>query len=106
MIDDPRFRAPMRIACGISTSARWRGRRTSISARTLDENMAIFQAAEVTARARCTEIDQLDDEHIQARAVCWLSAPDDEMGSRVADAQRHPAAVRDACAHPAAGASN
>ena len=51
-----------------------------IAARTLDENMAIFQAAEVTA-SPVYEIDQLiDDEHIQARGVL-VEAPDDEMGS-------------------------
>ena len=51
-----------------------------IAQRSLDENMAIFQAAEVTA-SPVYEIDQLiEDEHIQARGVI-VEVPDDEMGS-------------------------
>jgi crotonobetainyl-CoA:carnitine CoA-transferase CaiB-like acyl-CoA transferase len=78
MIDDPRFRTNTdRVRnideCDGAVAA-------FISARTLDENMAIFQAAEVTA-SPVYEIDQLiDDEHIQARGVI-VEAPDDEMGS-------------------------
>jgi crotonobetainyl-CoA:carnitine CoA-transferase CaiB-like acyl-CoA transferase len=78
MIDDPRFRTNTdRVRnideCDGAVAA-------FIAARTLDENMAIFQAAEVTA-SPVYEIDQLiDDEHIQARGVI-VEAPDDEMGS-------------------------
>jgi crotonobetainyl-CoA:carnitine CoA-transferase CaiB-like acyl-CoA transferase len=78
MIDDPRFRTNTdRVRnideCDGAVAA-------FIAARTLDENMAIFQAAEVTA-SPVYEIDQLmDDEHIQARGVL-AEAPDDEMGS-------------------------
>jgi crotonobetainyl-CoA:carnitine CoA-transferase CaiB-like acyl-CoA transferase len=78
MIDDPRFRTNTdRVRnideCDGAVAA-------FIAARTLDENMAIFQAAEVTA-SPVYEIDQLmDDEHIQARGVL-VEAPDDEMGS-------------------------
>ncbi|MEJ0018126.1 MAG: CoA transferase [Acetobacteraceae bacterium] len=51
-----------------------------IAARTLNENMAVFQAAEVTATP-VYEIDQLvADEHIQARGVI-VEAPDEEAGS-------------------------
>ncbi len=78
MIDDARFRTNTdRVQnideCDGAVAA-------FIAARTLDENMAIFQAAEVTA-SPVYEIDQLiDDEHIQARGVI-VEAPDDEMGS-------------------------
>src|ERR1700729_1302087 len=78
MIDDPRFRTNTdRVRnideCDGAVAA-------FIAARTLDENMAIFQAAEVTA-SPVYEIDQLiADEHIQARGVL-VEAPDDEMGS-------------------------
>jgi crotonobetainyl-CoA:carnitine CoA-transferase CaiB-like acyl-CoA transferase len=51
-----------------------------IAQRTLDENMAIFKAAEVTATP-VYEIDQLvADEHIQERGVI-VEAPDAEVGS-------------------------
>jgi crotonobetainyl-CoA:carnitine CoA-transferase CaiB-like acyl-CoA transferase len=78
MIDDPRFRTNTDRVRNIDecdgTVAAF------IAARTLDDNMAIFQAAEVTA-SPVYEIDQLiDDEHIQARGVI-VEAPDDEMGS-------------------------
>jgi len=78
MIDDPRFRTNTdRVRnideCDGAVAA-------FIAARTLDENMTIFRAAEVTA-SPVYEIDQLiDDEHIQARGVL-VEAPDDEMGS-------------------------
>jgi crotonobetainyl-CoA:carnitine CoA-transferase CaiB-like acyl-CoA transferase len=78
MIDDPRFRTNTdRVRnideCDGAVAA-------FIAARTLDENMTIFQAAEVTA-SPVYEIDQLiDDEHILARGVL-VEAPDDEMGS-------------------------
>jgi crotonobetainyl-CoA:carnitine CoA-transferase CaiB-like acyl-CoA transferase len=78
MIDDPRFRTNTDRVRNIDecdgTVAAF------IAARTLDENMAIFQAAEVTA-SPVYEIDQLiEDEHIQARGVI-VEVPDDEMGS-------------------------
>ena len=78
MIDDPRFRTNTdRVRnideCDGAVAA-------FIAARTLDENMAVFQAAEVTANP-VYEIDQLiADEHIQARGVI-VEAPDDEAGS-------------------------
>ncbi|MSO90039.1 MAG: CoA transferase [Acetobacteraceae bacterium] len=51
-----------------------------IAARTLDENMKIFTAAEVTAAA-VYDIDQfLDDPHVQARGVV-VEVPDTEAGS-------------------------
>ncbi len=51
-----------------------------IAERTLDDNMAVFQAAEVTATP-VYEIDQLvADEHIQERGVI-VEAPDEEAGS-------------------------
>ena len=78
MIDDPRFRTNTdRVRNIDECDGAVAG---FIAARTLDENMAIFQAAEVTA-SPVYEIDQLlDDEHIQARGVL-VEAPDDEMGS-------------------------
>ena len=78
MIDDPRFRTNTdRVRhideCDGAVAE-------FIVARTLDENMAVFQAAEVTANP-VYEIDQLiADEHIQARGVI-VEAPDDEAGS-------------------------
>jgi crotonobetainyl-CoA:carnitine CoA-transferase CaiB-like acyl-CoA transferase len=80
MIDDPRFRTNTdRIrnidACDGAVA-------DFIAARTLDENMAIFEAAEVTATP-VYDIDQLmDDPHVQARGVL-VEAPDDEAGSVV-----------------------
>jgi len=51
-----------------------------IGARTLEENMAVFSAAEVTATP-VYDIDQfLDDPHVQARGVV-VEAPDEEAGS-------------------------
>ncbi|MGE0419129.1 MAG: CaiB/BaiF CoA transferase family protein [Acetobacteraceae bacterium] len=53
-----------------------------IAARTLKENMDIFQAAEVTATP-IYEVDQLlDDPHVQARGIL-VEAPDAEAGSVV-----------------------
>lgn len=78
MIDDPRFRTNTdRVRnideCDGAVAA-------FIAARTLEENMAIFAAAEVTANP-VYEIDQLiADEHIQGRGVL-VEAPDDEAGS-------------------------
>ena len=78
MIDDPRFRTNTdRVRhideCDGAVAE-------FIEARTLDENMVVFQAAEVTATP-VYEIDQLvADEHIQERGVI-VEAPDEEAGS-------------------------
>jgi crotonobetainyl-CoA:carnitine CoA-transferase CaiB-like acyl-CoA transferase len=78
MIDDPRFRTNTdRVRhieeCDGAVAA-------FIAQRPLAENMAIFEAAEVTATP-VYEIDQLvADEHVQARGVI-VEAPDDEAGS-------------------------
>jgi crotonobetainyl-CoA:carnitine CoA-transferase CaiB-like acyl-CoA transferase len=78
MIDDPRFRTNTdRVRhideCDGAVAA-------FIAERTLDQNMAVFQAAEVTATP-VYEIDQLvADEHIQERGVI-VEAPDEEAGS-------------------------
>ena len=78
MIDDPRFRTNTdRVRHIDECDGAVAG---FIAARTLDENMAIFQAAEVTANP-VYEIDQLiADEHIQARGVI-VEVPDEEAGS-------------------------
>ncbi len=78
MVDDPRFRTNTdRVRhideCDGAVAA-------FIAGRTLDEAMAVFSAAEVTATP-VYEIDQLvADEHIQARGVI-VEAPDAEAGS-------------------------
>ena len=78
MIDDPRFRTNTdRVRhideCDGAVAE-------FIAERTLDENMAVFQAAEVTATP-VYEIDQLvADQHIQERGVI-VEAPDEEAGS-------------------------
>ncbi len=78
MITDPRFRTNTdRVrnidACDAAVA-------DFIAARTLAENMAIFEKAEVTANP-VYEIDQLiDDPHVHGRGVL-VEAPDDEAGS-------------------------
>jgi crotonobetainyl-CoA:carnitine CoA-transferase CaiB-like acyl-CoA transferase len=78
MITDPRFRTNTdRVrnadACEAPIA-------DFIAARTLDETMVIFRAAEVTA-SPIYEVDQfLDDPHVQARGVV-VEMPDDDMGS-------------------------
>jgi crotonobetainyl-CoA:carnitine CoA-transferase CaiB-like acyl-CoA transferase len=78
MIDDPRFRTNTdRVrnidACDGAVAE-------FIRSRTLADNMAIFEAAEVTA-IPVYEIDQLvADPHVQERGVI-VEAPDDEAGS-------------------------
>ncbi|MGA3400382.1 MAG: CoA transferase [Acetobacteraceae bacterium] len=78
MIDDPRFRTNTdRVrnidACDGAVA-------DFIAARSLADNMAIFEAAEVTANP-VYEIDQLlDDPHVQERGVI-VEAPDEEAGS-------------------------
>ena len=78
MIDDPRFRTNTdRVRnideCDAAVA-------DFIAVRTLDESMAIFEAAEVTANP-VYEIDQLiDDPHVQERGVL-VEAPDAEAGS-------------------------
>lgn len=80
MIDDPRFRTNTdRVhnidACDGAVAA-------FIGERTLAENMAVFQAAEVTAHP-VYEVDQLlEDPHVQARGIL-VEAPDDEAGTVV-----------------------
>ena len=78
MIDDPRFRTNTdRVrnidACDGAVAQ-------FIAARPLEENMQIFQQADVTATP-VYEIDQLlDDPHVQARGVL-VEAPDTEAGT-------------------------
>jgi len=78
MIDDPRFRTNTdRVrnidACDGAVAE-------FIAARSLAENMAIFEQAEVTANP-VYEIDQLlDDPHVQERGVI-VEAPDADSGS-------------------------
>ncbi|MDE2007898.1 MAG: CoA transferase [Rhodospirillales bacterium] len=78
MIDDPRFRTNTdRVrnidACEAPIAA-------FIAARTLEENLAVFNAAEVTA-APVYEIDQfMDDPHVGARAIL-AEVPDRDLGS-------------------------
>ena len=78
MIDDPRFRTNTdRVRNIDECDGAVAG---FIAERTLDDNMAIFQAAEVTA-SPVYEVDQLiADEHIGARGVI-VEAPDAEAGS-------------------------
>ncbi len=78
VIEDPRFRTNTDRVRNIDACdgivADW------IKERTLAENMAVFEAAEVTATP-IYEIDQLmDDPHVQARGVL-VEAPDEEAGS-------------------------
>jgi len=78
MIDDPRFRTNTDRVRNIDLCdgivAAW------IAERTLADNMAVFETAEVTATP-VYEIDQLmDDPHVQARGVL-VEAPDEEAGS-------------------------
>lgn len=80
MIDDPRFRTNTDRVRHIDECdgavAEY------IAAHTLDENMAVFSAAEVTANP-VYEVDQLlEDPHVQQRGVL-VEAPDDEAGSVV-----------------------
>ena len=78
MIEDPRFRTNTdRVrhadACEAPVEA-------FIASRTLEENMRVFNEADVTA-SPVYEIDQfLDDPHVQARGVV-VEAPDEELGS-------------------------
>ena len=78
MITDPRFRTnTVRVrnidACDAAVEE-------FIAARTLAENMAVFEAAEVTANP-VYEIDQLlEDPHVHGRGVL-VEAPDEEAGS-------------------------
>ena len=78
MIDDPRFRTNTDRLHHVDECE---GPIADfIAARTLAENMAVFEAAEVTATP-VYDIDQfLDDPHVQARGVI-VEAPDAEAGS-------------------------
>ncbi len=78
MIDDPRFRTNTDRLNHVEECERPIA--DFIAARTLAENMAVFEAAEITATP-VYDIDQfLDDPHVQARGVI-VEAPDDEAGS-------------------------
>src|SRR5271165_6663416 len=78
MIDDPRFRTNTDRVRNIDACDSAVGE--FIAARTLAENMAIFEAAEVTANP-VYEIDQLlEDPHVHGRGVL-VEAPDEEAGS-------------------------
>jgi len=78
MITDPRFRTNTdRLRHVEETEAPIA---EFIGSRTLEENMKVFSAAEVTATP-VYDIDQfLDDPHVQARGVV-VEAPDEEAGS-------------------------
>src|SRR3954468_24586495 len=78
MIDDPRFRTNTDRVKNIAETDRPVAE--FIKARTLAENLAIFEKAEVTA-APVYDIDQfIADPHVQARQIV-TELPDDEMGS-------------------------
>ena len=78
MIDDPRFRTNTdRLLHVDECEAPIAG---FIAARTLAENMAVFEAAEVTATPVYDTDQFLDDPHVQARGVI-VEAPDAEAGS-------------------------
>jgi crotonobetainyl-CoA:carnitine CoA-transferase CaiB-like acyl-CoA transferase len=78
MIDDPRFRTNTDRVKNIAETDRPVAE--FIKARTLTENLAIFEKAEVTA-APVYDIDQfIADPHVQARQIV-TELPDDEMGS-------------------------
>jgi len=78
MIDDPRFRTNTDRVKNIDEAER--PVTEFIKARTLADNLAVFEAAEVTA-APVYDIDQfIADPHVQARQIV-TELPDDEMGS-------------------------
>jgi crotonobetainyl-CoA:carnitine CoA-transferase CaiB-like acyl-CoA transferase len=78
MIDDPRFRTNTDRVRNIDETDRPVAE--FIKARTLAENLAIFEAAEVTA-APVYDIDQfVADPHVRAREIV-TELPDDEMGA-------------------------
>ncbi len=78
MIDDPRFRTNTDRVRNIDECDG--AVADFIAARTLADNMAIFEKAEVTANP-VYEIDQLlDDPHVQERGVI-VEVPDEEAGS-------------------------
>ena len=78
MIDDPRFRTNTDRVRNIDECDG--AVADFIAARSLADNMAIFETAEVTANP-VYEIDQLlDDPHVQERGVI-VEAPDEEAGS-------------------------
>jgi len=78
MIEDPRFRTNTDRVKNIDEAERPVAE--FIKARTLAENLAVFDAAEVTA-APVYDIDQfIADPHVRAREIV-TELPDDEMGS-------------------------
>ncbi len=100
MVDDPRFRTNTERVKNIDEAERPVAE--FIKARTLADNLAIFEAAEVTA-APVYDISQfIADPHVQARQIV-TDLPDDQMGNG-ADARRCAAPLRHAGRNPHARA--
>jgi crotonobetainyl-CoA:carnitine CoA-transferase CaiB-like acyl-CoA transferase len=78
MIEDPRFRSNSDRVKNIDECDRPVAE--FIKARTLDENLAIFEAAEVTAAPVYDIAQFIADPHVQAREIV-TELPDDEMGA-------------------------
>jgi formyl-CoA transferase len=78
MIDDPRFRTNSDRVKNIDECDRPVAE--FIKARTLDENLAIFEAAEVTAAPVYDIAQFIADPHVKAREIV-TELPDDEMGT-------------------------
>jgi formyl-CoA transferase len=78
MIDDPRFRNNTERLLHVEECEAPIAE--FIAARSLAENMAVFEAAEVTATPVYDTDQFLDDPHVQARGVI-VEAPDAEAGS-------------------------
>jgi crotonobetainyl-CoA:carnitine CoA-transferase CaiB-like acyl-CoA transferase len=78
MIEDPRFRTNTDRLRNIEECDG--AVATFIAARTLDENMRVFHAAEVTATPVYDTDQLLEDPHVQARGVL-VEVPDAEAGS-------------------------
>jgi crotonobetainyl-CoA:carnitine CoA-transferase CaiB-like acyl-CoA transferase len=78
MIDDPRFRTNSDRVKNIDDCDRPVAE--FIKARTLDENLATFEAAEVTAAPVYDIAQFIADPHVQAREIV-TELPDDEMGA-------------------------
>jgi len=78
MIADPRFRTNADRVKNIDEADRPVAE--FIKARTLDENLAIFEKAEVTAAPVYDIAQFIADPHVQAREIV-TQLPDDEMGS-------------------------
>ena len=78
MIDDPRFRTNTDRVKNIDECDRPVAE--FIEARTLEENLAIFEAAEVTAAPVYDIAQFIADPHVKAREIV-TELPDDEMGA-------------------------